>query len=408
MSTIHIFGRKVKTDSSAPTKALMASFTRSKNSSTTLMSCTYLTNLSVQSSSGISGTRFCCKKASTSAPPVRLLSGLATLRDSALRTSIVEEHRSLAGLLGGRSEARYEGAARHEAFKATTLVADGHWNAALNEVRQNLAQVCTPLDLWCPGVDRRPELQLVALGEPGDLFDLAHADQTTLVVHNGDKVEPSLPHPSQDDRGTLVRVCDMVGGDHDALGGADLGVVYVLDETLDVFGSGLAQDLLGGAELHDLAVLHDRHPMPKHEGLIQVVRHENDRPLHLALNIQEKVLHVAPNKRVQSGKRLVHEQDLLLGRQRPRKSYPLLHATRELRGELSTLAVQAYQLQGLLASLAALGAWHTLNLEAKGHVVEDSAVRQEAEVLEDHPHLAAPHLPELFDRHLRDMLAIYI
>src|SRR5215210_8387859 len=55
-----------------------------------------------------------------------------------------------------------------------------------------------------------------------------------------------------------------------------------------------------------------------------------------------------------------------------------------------------------------LGSRRSLNLEAKGYVVEDGAVGQEAEVLKDHSDLATPDLPELLDRHLRDVVAVQV
>ncbi len=65
-------------------------------------------------------------------------------------------------------------------------------------------------------------------------------------------------------------------------------------------------------------------------------------------------------------------------------------------GDFTAAAVEADQLERLLAGLAPLGGRYALDLQAEGHVVEDGAVRQEAEVLEDHPHLATPHFPERF------------
>ncbi len=133
--------------------------------------------------------------------------------------------------------------------------------------------------------------------------------------------------------------------------------------------------------------------MPEHQGLVQVVRHEDDRPLHLALDLEEQVLHVPPDERVEGAERLVHEQKLLLGGQSSREPHPLLHAARQLRGHLLALALQTDQLQRLLAGILALRGRRALDLEAEGHVVHDRAGRQKAEVLEDHPDLAPPHLP---------------
>jgi hypothetical protein len=58
--------------------------------------------------------------------------------------------------------------------------------------------------------------------------------------------------------------------------------------------------------------------VPERERLVQVVRYEDNRTLDLALDVQKEVLHVAPNQWVERRKGLVHQQDLLLGRQGPR------------------------------------------------------------------------------------------
>ncbi len=144
-------------------------------------------------------------------------------------------------------------------------------------------------------VHRVPELALVALGEPGDLLGLAHADQAPLLVQDEDVGESGLPHAAQDDRGTLVQVRDLARLNHHALGGAHLGVVHVLDEPLHVLVGGLPEDVLRDAELHDLSVLHDGDPVPERERLVEVVGDEDDRPLGLALDGEEQVLHVAPD-----------------------------------------------------------------------------------------------------------------
>jgi hypothetical protein len=166
--------------------------------------------------------------------------------------------------------------------------------------------------------------------------------------------------------------------------------------------------VLGGAELHDLAVLHDRHPVPEPQSLVEVVRHEDDGPLDLALDVQEKVLHVAPDQGVQSTERLVHEQNLLLGGQGAGEPHPLLHAPRKLRAHLAALALETHHLQSLLASFPAFVGRHSLNLKTEGYVVEDGAVRQKPKVLEDHPDLATPELPELLDRHFGDVVTVQV
>src|SRR3712207_6853265 len=53
--------------------------------------------------------------------------------------------------------------------------------------------------------------------------------------------------------------------DHHALGLSHLGVVHILYKALHVLVRRLPQNVFRGAELHDLAVLHDRNPVPERE-----------------------------------------------------------------------------------------------------------------------------------------------
>src|ERR687885_524502 len=297
MATITSSGGAVRMASKLLTRSLIASRTTSKTPRK--LPSTKLTKLLVQSSSGILGTRFSCKKASMLAPLARRPASLTAAQGSTLGAAAVEGRICLVRQLGARGEARYQGAMDDDAFEALVLTTyHGHGYVTLDKERQDFAQPRVPPDPGCRGVHRCLKLSLVALSEPGDLLDLAHTDEASLVVHDGDKVQPGLPHPAQHDRRTLVRVRNLIGGDHHALSGADLGVVHVLDEALDVLVGRLAQDVLGGAELYDLTVLHNRHPVPEPQSFVEVVRNEDHRPLNLSLDVQEKVLHVAPNKRV--------------------------------------------------------------------------------------------------------------
>src|SRR3712207_2676325 len=166
--------------------------------------------------------------------------------------------------------------------------------------------------------------------------------------------------------------------------------------------------MLRGAKLYDVSVLHYRHPVPERERLVQIVRDEDDGPLRLALDVQEEVLHVAPNERIQSAEGLVHQEYLLLGSEGTGEPDPLLHAAGELRYELVALSLQADLREDLLGLLPALLRGDALDLEAEGDVVEDCPVGQEPEVLEDHADLPAPDLPELLGRHLGDQLAVEV
>ena len=78
-----------------------------------------------------------------------------------------------------------------------------------------------------------------------------------------------------------------------------------------------------------------------------------------------------------------------VGGQRPGQADALLHAAGELVGEVVLVAGQADQVDHLLGLVAALRLALAAHLEAEGDVVDHLAVRQQAEVLEDHRDTAA-------------------
>ena len=73
---------------------------------------------------------------------------------------------------------------------------------------------------------------------------------------------------------------------------------------------------------------------------------------------------------------------------------PLLHAAGELVGVGVLVAAQADQVDHLLGPRTTLGLGHAAHLETEGHVVAHRAVRQQAEVLEDHRHVVAAQLAQ--------------
>ncbi len=108
----------------------------------------------------------------------------------------------------------------------------------------------------------------------------------------------------------------------------------VAREVLDVLVGRRADELLGRAELHDRAVAHDRDPVAEPERLGEVVRDEDHRLADLLLEPHDLVLHVAADERVERAERLVVEHHLRVDGERARDADALLHAARELVGEL--------------------------------------------------------------------------
>src|SRR5919108_3051907 len=84
-------------------------------------------------------------------------------------------------------------------------------------------------------------------------------------------------------------------------------------------------------------LLHPRRSMRQHDdpirqidGLVDVMRHEEDRDAELLAHPQDEVLEVAPGLRVDRGEGLVHQQHRGLVRERSGDCDTLLHPPREL------------------------------------------------------------------------------
>ena len=171
-------------------------------------------------------------------------------------------------------------------------------------------------------------------------------------------------------------------------------LVDVLDEFRYVAVGGLGQDLFGGADLDDVAVAQDAHPVADPESLVQVVGDEQDRLVEFLLDGQEFVLHLTTDQRVQGTERLVHQQDVRVAAQGPGQPDALLHAPGEFPHRVERIGLQADHRECLHGFLSTFLLFHPLDLEAVTGVVDDVAVRKEGEVLEDHAHLLPPELLE--------------
>ena len=241
---------------------------------------------------------------------------------------------------------------------------------------------------------------------PGDVVLPDVAEGCAVAVLHEQPRRLVLPQELVGGVGAAVRAQDCVGGLRDRAGCQDPGAVDVGHEPRDVVGGRVAQDLLGGTDLLDATVAHHGDAVPQAHGLVEVVGDEQDRLAELALQVDELVLHLPADERVERGEGLVHEQDVGLGGQGPGQADPLLHATRELTGLVAAPPLQAHQGQGLFCPALALGAIHALNLQTVGGVLPHRPVRQEGEVLEDHGDALAAQLAQLRLRDVRQVLPI--
>ena len=128
--------------------------------------------------------------------------------------------------------------------------------------------------------------------------------------------------------------------------------------------------------------------------------------LQISLELDHLVLHVATDQRVEGAEGLVEEQDLRIVRQRAPEPDALLHAAGELFGERLPPSAQADLLEDGLGGSRPLGLLLALDLQAERHVVDDPAVRQQAEMLEDHADLLPAELPQAIIARLQDVLAV--
>ena len=106
----------------------------------------------------------------------------------------------------------------------------------------------------------------------------------------------------------------------------------------------------------------------------------------LALQLDELLLHLAADQRVERREGLVHEQDVGVRGEGPGETDALAHAARELVGHRVGAAAETDQVEDASGPLASLVASDALDLERVGGVVEHRQVGQQREVLEHHRH----------------------
>ncbi len=181
---------------------------------------------------------------------------------------------------------------------------------------------------------------------------------------------------------------------------------HVAREVGDVVVCRMRHDLLGRPHLDEPAVLHDRDPVAELQRLGEVVGDEDHRLLHLVLEADHLVLHVAADQRVQRAEGFIEEHDLRVGRQRAGQADALLHPARELVGVGIPPPAETHDVEDLIRLRFPGCLLHALDLQAEPDVLDDPAVRQQAEVLEHHADLRAAHLAEPLVVEHQDVLPV--
>jgi hypothetical protein len=165
-------------------------------------------------------------------------------------------------------------------------------------------------------------------------------------------------------------------------------------------------DFLGRAELHEITVLHDADAVAQTYGLIEVVGNEDDGLSEQLLKPQEFVLHLVTDERVERRKGLIEKPDVGRDHERAGDADALLLATRELAREIGFTVFEADKPDHFPGARFAFLAGRTAHFKGKRHIGEHVAMRQQAEVLEHHPHLVTAKLDERLLADLQKILVI--
>src|SRR5215213_8081569 len=163
----------------------------------------------------------------------------------------------------------------------------------------------------------------------------------------------------------------------------------LVDEVARAFAPGGLEELLRRALLDDVAVVDEDDPVAHLAREPHLVGHDGHRHA-VAREVAHDVQHLPDHLRVQRRGRLVEEHELGLHRQRPGDRHPLLLAAREVGGVRIGLLGDADALEQLLPARPCIRLREPLHLgRREGHVLHDRLVREEVELLEDHPDLRA-------------------
>ena len=121
---------------------------------------------------------------------------------------------------------------------------------------------------------------------------------------------------------------------------------------------------------------------------------------------QQVVLQLAAYQGVERAEGLVHEQDFRVHGQGARQSDPLLHASGQFGRKTGFIAAKAYGVDDLLRAPLPLRLGHALDFQPEFHIAHDRAMRQQGEVLEDHPELAPAQFAQGLGRQAGDVLPV--
>ena len=188
---------------------------------------------------------------------------------------------------------------------------------------------------------------------------------------------------------------------HDARCGGNVGVHRQLgaDEELGVGVFRVGQDLVGGADLHDSAQIHHRHPLADGPDRLQVVGDEDVGEVQLPLQAQQQPQHALLHGHVERGRRFVEDEHPRRRRQRSGDVDPLLLSPGEFVGITARqFRRERHLLQQLVDSPRQVGSTQVgVQEQGLGDRLPDAVagVQRLVGLLEDDLHLAAPRAKRL-------------
>jgi hypothetical protein len=172
-------------------------------------------------------------------------------------------------------------------------------------------------------------------------------------------------------------------------------------EVGDVIIGRVHDDIFRGADLHHAPITHDGNAVANAHRLVKVVGDEDGGLLELLRQLDELVLQLAADQRVERAERLVHQQHVRVGCQRAGKAHTLLHAARQLMGKLVAPGPKLHNIENAGSLFQPVVLADLADFQRHRHVVQHRAVRQQREVLEHHADLAVAERLQLLraERH---------
>ncbi len=161
--------------------------------------------------------------------------------------------------------------------------------------------------------------------------------------------------------------------------------------------------LLGGGDLNNGTVFHDRYPVGQPDGLVKIMGDKHDGFFQHSLKAQKFILHFAADERIKRRKRFVQKPDIGLDGKRAGDPYPLLLPAGKLARVIILTALQADKLDNFTRPRFGICFLLPLNAQRKSHILQHAQMRQQGKMLKNHTHfvaadfdhLAVVHLPQI-------------